>query len=160
MNRITEFSIHIIQHVVVGIHSCRPLSKGIYQTVSPCYIIHVQKTAAKPWRGWGHVAGAGEGHCTVEWSQGRGLGRTARRQGQGEGQEWLTHRGVFSSERLAPEAMSQTVDSHTHTSTSTLSLHYPHTHTQAHEHYLSALFALLSSWTSTLTQSMHTVISV
>src|SRR4029434_89778 len=47
-------------------------------------------------------------------------------------------------------------------------LHYPHTHkhkysifalsTQAHEHYLSALFALLSSWTSTLTQSMHTVI--
>ena len=32
--------------------------------------------------------------------------------------------------------------------------------TQAHEHYLSALFALLSSWTSTLTQSMHTVISV
>ena len=47
---------------------------------------------------------------------------------------------------------------------------YPHTHkqkysilalsTQAHEHYLSALFALLSSWTSTLTQPMHTVISV
>ena len=43
-----------------------------------------------------------------------------------------------------------------------ITLHYPHTHkhkysilalsTQAHEHYLSALFALLSSWTSTLTQ--------
>ena len=32
--------------------------------------------------------------------------------------------------------------------------------TEAHEHYLSALIALLSSWTSTLTQSMHTVISV
>src|SRR4029434_3889688 len=51
-----------------------------------------------------------------------------------------------------------------------ITLHYPHTHkhkysifalsTQAHEHYLSALFALLSLWTSTLTQSMHTVISV
>src|SRR4029434_4204313 len=49
-----------------------------------------------------------------------------------------------------------------------ITLHYPHTHkhkysifalsTQAHGHYLSALFALLSSWTSTLTQSMHTVI--
>src|SRR4029434_5589623 len=49
-----------------------------------------------------------------------------------------------------------------------ITLHYPHTHkhrysifalsTQAHEHYLSALFALLSSWTSTLSQSMHTVI--
>src|SRR4029434_7918390 len=51
-----------------------------------------------------------------------------------------------------------------------ITLHYPLTHkhkysifalsTQAHEHYLSALFALLSLWTSTLTQSMHTVISV
>src|SRR4029434_11239253 len=51
-----------------------------------------------------------------------------------------------------------------------ITLHYPHTHkhkysilalsTQAHEHYLSALFALLSSLTSTLTQPMHTVISV
>src|SRR4029434_8704329 len=51
-----------------------------------------------------------------------------------------------------------------------ITLHYPYTHkhkyfifalsTQAHEHYLSALFALLSSWTSTLTQSMDTVISV
>src|SRR4029434_8925348 len=48
-----------------------------------------------------------------------------------------------------------------------ITLHYPHTHkhkysifalsTQAHEHYLSVLFALLSSWTSTLPQSMHTV---
>src|SRR4029434_6306956 len=47
-----------------------------------------------------------------------------------------------------------------------ITLHYPHTHkhkysifalsTQPHEHYLSALFALLSSWTSTLSQSMHT----
>ena len=44
-----------------------------------------------------------------------------------------------------------------------ITLHYPHTHKysifalsiQAHEHYI---FALLSSWTSTLSQSMHTVI--